>query len=472
MAIFNSFKGTAAPNATVFVFEGIGLDKMVAQGATDGVGTFSFSAQPAVSFVDSKTGQPKSQAFVSYRILAFWINEAGNAETIQQFKSVRFLPGDAAKAEAWSFLLSPVRSGPDEATPTPLGEVTPDNRADPFCIVPCIYQSEDLGSHLTKVGEVHTTAGASSTFEFGISSAVTIEVAASYDNFVTFSLSGGVTWSEGLGGIWKRAESDINGIEALSSFQYERRWWHLDYCKDWPRCEYCIIFPFLCSEFWWQTVEPVKFNGGAKEGPSVVGDNLQAERIPSKWRKSWTSPGNSWFRTVENSWYLAASVGLKVEVAEVSLGLRIEASEDTKYTAEFDPETQYDYEEMIAYDGGTDGATWYFTHRLAKETLAATDETSNAVKLQWSRFGGLDFARYEIWFKRKSQSTWSLHSAITDREQLSGWFDRLSSGTTYQFYVSVKEKSGLYRDTDVVERRTDGGGGGGGCPRCPPPSPI
>src|SRR5437867_12681556 len=116
-----SFQGTTAPKATVFVYEGLDLDKLVAQVETDREGNFSFAAKPLVSFFDESTGQLKSQAFVSYQIMGFWQDDAGNPQILHRFQSVRFQPGDVSKAETWSLQLNqmPVGFVPPGALPAP-----------------------------------------------------------------------------------------------------------------------------------------------------------------------------------------------------------------------------------------------------------------------------------------------------------------------------------------------------------------
>jgi len=202
-------------------------------------------------------------------------------------------------------------------------------------------------------------------------------------------------------------------------------------------------------------VLPVKYNGGAYDGAPVGGDNIQPESIPVQWLKAWTSPGNSWGEETGHSWYFRGAVGLNLGIFKVELGSRLERSVDTKYEADFDLGKHYDYTEMISYDRGTNGAIWYFTHRLQKETLAATGQTSTSVKLEWTPFTGLDFSKYEIWYKKLGTNSWSLHSAITNKATTSCWCNSLVPATTYQFYVKVKENSGLHSLTNIVNRTTN-----------------
>ena len=490
-----SFQGTTAPKATVFVYEGLDLNKLVAKVETDRDGKFSFAAKPLVPFFDESTGQLKNQAFVSYQIMAFWLDDEGKPQMLHRFQSVRFQPGDVSKEETWSLQLKKMPAGsitPKDppvvlpVPPTPQGRVVPFDLLQPrvhrvgvgnatpysqvvpvhwpweqgFCLLPCRLNKENLGPADTKVGEVHTTAGAANTFKLGISSAVTIDMATSFDKFVTFSLGTGATFSEKLENTWRLLESDTHGVEALMSFRYEKSGWHWDFCYPitWP--------PYVsCPQWTWEVIQAVEPLTGAKNGVPAAGDNAQPGTINREWNPTPTSPGNGWSREIKNSWYFQGAGGLNLEIFKAKLGVRLDKSVDTKYEVDFDRDKLYDYEEMVSYDGGTNGGIWYFTHRLQQETLTATGQTSNSVKLQWTPFTGLDFARYEIWYQKQGTNAWSLHSAITNKEQTSGEFGRLASGTTYQFYVTVKENSGLYSDTNVVKRKTDSGGGGGGCIR-------
>lgn len=441
---------TGAPleAANIVILEGETLERGVANLTVGAEGSFTFTHRPTVSFLND-TGVSMSQAFLSFRIVAAGIDAEDNPWFLHTFRSLRFRPGEVEKAAEWPLELEPYTLPPAAQLAPPSAHAQRSSHLTTCFAGLCQFLEEDLGVRLTKVGEVHTTAGAKTTFKFGASSAVTTEVGVSYDNWASYSISAGAVWSRGLWGTWRQTYNETEGVDALTSFRYVRYSWIN------TNCGIALLFNFRhCA---WETVEPARYLGGAKDGPVAGGDNQNPDAIPSSWDWSATDPGNTWGQSTRSSYHFEEAVGLTVKGLGVTLGTRLESSTDTEVEVEFDtsPPTT-DYVEMIAYDRGTDGAIWYFTHRLANETLQATNVTYTSIDLEWTPFEGLDFEAYYIWWRGKGQVEWLLRETASDPANVSLTVAGIAQGFTYEFYVTVKEQSGLFSTTEVIEVKTLG----------------
>lgn len=454
--------GLPAPDARVFVYEGTDVNSLRADLKSDDQGQFTLTLNPAVSFFHEETGEPLTQVFRSYRILAFAFNEAGDREALHEFRTFLILPGDVQKSADWELELIPLPGSAvthGHAAPGLMSEHDPDCQDVPY-YVPCVYDKENLGDQLTKITELHTTAGAKSWFDFSISSAFMIEVATAWDgDWVNVEYSEGATWSEKTGGGITLPESETAGYELRSSFRYYHYWWKQTWCDP---------YGMSCGTEYWETVEATNFWGGMSKGSSVGGDNAQPSYVESRddWAKGWTDPGGYFYIVQEQIVFWANAVGFTIEGFSVSLRSRIEAATESQYRWDFDENHQYpSYVEMIHYDRGTGAKVWYFTHRIAGPALSAVDQTTSSVKLEWSKFEGLDFYRYVFYYRQQGSSTWSFHSAVTDVNQLLGWFGGLASGTTYEFRMRVQENTFLLGDYSNIAQRTTSS------PPPPPPPP-